>query len=284
MPSMARSVKPHIYLCTVLITMFWSAAGYAYGAKAHRIVGYIADRYLCVETRQAIAPFMGKYSLAETGLWADRIRSNRQWDYARPWHYINVPDDIAIADRQIATDGDVLVAIERFRAELADPELGFEQHQIAFRFLVHLVADIHQPLHVGRRADLGGNKIKVTVAGQKTNLHAYWDSFALEQNRTGPYVYAARLANRDFRSVAQWGASGPLQWAEESKLFRSEVYAFESDPITGYGVLAPAYQAAAIEIIDLRLSQAGVRLAAILNGVYCSTEEADDPETDGLSH
>jgi hypothetical protein len=284
MPTMHRSVKPQIYLWSAAIAMCWSVSAHAYGAKAHRIVGHIADRYVCVETRQAIVPLMGDYSLAGAGLWADKIRSNKKWDVARPWHYMNVPDDVTIADRRIAAGGDVLVAIERFRAELADPELSVEQHEIALRFLVHLVADIHQPLHVGRREDLGGNRIKVTVGAKKLNLHAFWDSFALEQAGGEPYAYAARLANRDFRSVAQWGASEPLMWAEESKLFRPEVYAFERDPVTGAGVLGPTYRAGALEIIDLRLSQAGVRLAAILNGIYCPAKVSERPESNGLSH
>jgi hypothetical protein len=191
---------------------------------------------------------------------------------------------VAIADRTIASGSDVLVATERFRAELADPDSSFEQRQIAFRFLVHLVADIHQPLHIGRRDDLGGNKVDVRVRGDKTNLHTYWDSYALQQIADDPYVYAARLANRDFRSVAQWGAAEPIMWAEESKLFRSDVYSFGVDPVTGDAVLDSVYQARAIEIIDLRLSQAGTRLAAVLNGIYCPAKGADKSESDPLSH
>lgn len=277
MPTMSRTVKLLKGLLPVILCSFWSGSVYGFGATAHQISGQIAERYICAETRRAIKPFMPEYSLAVAGLWADQIRSDEDWDFARPWHYINVPDDSNIADRQPNASGDLLGAIGRFRRVLADRELPFEERAEAFRFLVHFVVDIHQPLHVGRRSDRGGNAVDVFVNGKKTNLHSYWDSGALNAVVDSPYAYAARLANRDFRLATQWRAAGPEIWATESKAFRPEVYSFGQGSAPGVVELDSAYQARAIEIIDLRLSQAGVRLAGVLDEVFCTAGAGSGP-------
>jgi hypothetical protein len=134
---------------------------------------------------------------------------------------------------------------------------------------VHLVADIHQPLHVGRYRDRGGNTIEVRIGRKKTNLHAYWDSDALEQDIDSPHAYAARLVNRSRPVESGWRAAEPVDWAVESKAYRDEVYAYPRNPESGIAEPDAAYQARALEIIGLRLYQAGVRLAGELNGVFC---------------
>ncbi|MDP6436328.1 MAG: S1/P1 nuclease [Gammaproteobacteria bacterium] len=252
----------------------WVSVSHGFGAEAHRIVGNVADRYTCTGTRKSLDELIPGEPLSEAGLWADRIRGDETWDRARPWHYMNVPDDTAIADRTISTDGDVLLAIEHFRTELANPELSVEQHRIALRFLVHFVADIHQPLHVGRKSDLGGNAIKIRAGREETNLHTYWDSYALEQVVESAPVYAASLAGRGYPDP---GAAEPATWATESKAYRDEVYAYPRNEGSGAAEPDAAYQARAVEIIDLRLYQAGVRLARLLNGIFCPEEGQDSP-------
>ena len=259
-----------------VLTVSNSALGF--GAQAHRVIGHIGERYLCAEARLAIAELNPGYDLAEAGLWADKIRSNKRYAQARPWHYLNVPDRVAVADRTIAAEGDVLVALERFRAVLADATQPRRERREAYLFVVHFVADVHQPLHIGRAEDRGGNTIDVRVNGRRTNLHSWWDTGVLQGRVDNAYAYAAKLANRDYRSAPGWSASGPLDWAEESKLFRPEVYAYALDPVTGEAVLDRVYQEKAIEIIDLRLSQAGVRLAATLNRLFCPADGASRPE------
>jgi len=75
----------------------------------------------------------------------------------------------------------------------------------ALKYLVHLVADVHQPLHAGHAADKGGNLYQVHALGRGTNLHAVWDS---------------GLIDHDPSLLSGWpkGDAGgsPAAWAEQS--------------------------------------------------------------------
>lgn len=215
---------------------------------------------------------MGRFELARAGVWADRIRSQPQWDKARPWHYINVPDGVPVREARRAKGGDVLSAIKRFSRELRDEDRPPGQRQEALNFLVHFVADLHQPLHVGRQSDLGGNRVNVRVGDRVSNLHRYWDSLVLLPALDNPRAYARRLlAELDPQAAAGWRELDPYAWAEESMALRPAVYDFmrperSMEPV----VLDAVYQGRALEIIDQRLLQAGIRVAASLDAVFCN--------------
>lgn len=251
--------------------VLWLAApqlACAFGADAHLVVGHIAAHFICPDARLELQALMPDYSLAEAGVWADRIRGDPAWDRARPWHYINVPDGMPIADAKRRSAGDVLYAIEYFNVQLADMSLDDEQRAQALKFLVHFVADIHQPLHVGRREDLGGNKIDVRVNGRRTNLHSFWDTGVLDGSLSSPARAATQLAAGFAEEIPLWQLDPPAQWAAESQALRPQVYAFggsAGEPIT----LDDAYQARALALTEQRLVQAGVRLAAKLNVIWC---------------
>ena len=256
----------------LLGVMLLPQLSFAYGAEAHAIIGHVAERFLCTDAREALLDIDPDYSLAEAGVWADRIRGNAEWDIARPWHYINVPDEVRLSDAKRRAAGDVLSALEHFRIELADESLPAQRRREAFYFLTHFVGDIHQPLHVGRRSDRGGNTVDVRVNGRSSNLHAYWDRRVLEGVLRSPADYAGRLAVRNQIFAARWQATEPVIWAIESQAFRREVYDFGlPDPKNRY-ILSTAYQARALEITEFRMAQAGIRLAGVFNDIWCGTE------------
>lgn len=243
----------------------------AFGPAGHRIVGYIADGYLCPDTRRELAPLLGTMSLAEAGVWPDQLRSRPEWAHSKPWHYINVADDASVAAAARASDDNALAVLARFEAELRDRRLPAGQRSIALRFIAHLVADIHQPLHVGRAADRGGNDIEVIVRGKATNLHAVWDGWALSAAaRQRPADDARRLQQIDTAELRRWQVAEPLVWAEESMALRPGIYAFSRE--FAPSVLGQPYLNSVQTTLDRRLAQAGVRLAARLNMAFdCRT-------------
>ena len=145
MPLMKGPVK----LCLVVSLVVPPMTALAFGSDGHLIVGYVADKYLCAATRRAIKPLMGGYSLGDIGIWADRIRSDPDWYQASSWHYLNVGDRQSIARRRRPPRGDVLTALDKFQRQLQDKSLDAQMRAQALRFVVHFVADVHQPLHVG---------------------------------------------------------------------------------------------------------------------------------------
>ncbi len=270
MPLMRGPVK----LCVALALIVPPTAAPAFGPDGHLIVGYVADEYLCTGTRGAIKPLMGSYSLGETGNWADQLRSDPEWAKAVPWHYLNIGDKQSIANRRRAPQGDVLTAIDKFYRQLQDQSLDSETQAEALRFLTHFVADLHQPLHVGRPQDQGGNRINVRVGDESTNLHVLWDSYLILQENLEPLEYAKQIGPLADGHVQSWQASRPLTWAVESQNLRPRVYAYGWPGTDGSVQLTPGYLSASQDIIDVRLVQGGVRLAGMLNAIYCDAPSA----------
>jgi hypothetical protein len=295
-----------LMLAWVLLAAAAPRAASAFGPLGHRIAGLLAEPALCRAAREEIAALGARESLAHLGLWADTIRGVPEWEHSGPWHYMNVElrdesapsgeerlERAANGDRPLEAlaedsaaalaairafrpppEGDVLSAIERFRSELADKSLPAHERAAALKFLVHFVVDVHQPLHVGRAADRGGNTIDVRYGGTVVNLHRFWDTDVLELRRLGPERYARLL--RPKLAAAAASSADPAVWAAESLALRSAVYSFASGPRSGAPhALDAAYRAAAQGIVEDRVARGAQRLAATLNGVFCSTAGAE---------
>jgi hypothetical protein len=249
----------------------------AFGPDGHRIAGLLAEPRLCAAAGAEVAALGGAESLAELGVWADAVRSEPKWRQSAPWHFMNVADaaragDLAAARASIAAfrhppEGDVLEAIERFRRELANRDLSAARRRDALRFLVHFVVDAHQPLHVGRADDRGGNTIDVRYGDTVVSLHRFWDTDVIELRGLSPRRYARLLAPR--LDALGSAAGSPGEWAAESLALRSAVYGFRAGRAAP-AVLDADYLAAAQRITDERLVLAAARLAATLNGIFCA--------------
>jgi len=230
----------------------------------------MAEYRLCDDARREIDRLLDGGSLGKAGRWPDWIRSRPEWKHTRPWHYINVGDREPIAT--VAGDN-VLYAIDRFRRELADRTLPLSRRAEALRFLAHFIADVHQPLHVGRRGDRGGNEISVRLEDRRTNLHAVWDGEFLLRRAARNYAgdrQARALMALTAHQIEQLEADGPADWARESQALRPEVYAFEAPAAGSALVLDGVYLDRALELINMRLAEAGVRLAGQLNDIFCA--------------
>jgi len=241
----------------------------AFNATAHKVIGHIAADRICTETKQAIKALEPDRSIAEAGLWADEIRDLDYWDALKPWHYMNIPDGVALEDAKRSRRGDVLLGIEKFGADMADSGLDRLDRTVAYRLYVHFVADIHQPLHVGRREDLGGNKINVRVDGRLTSLHAYWDGFDLATVDDDPRDYARYLQTLHRESPPPTDGV-PRDWAAESLQQRTVAYGIPGQWVPA---LSDDYREKGINIINLRLFQAGVRLARGLDAAFCGATD-----------
>lgn len=264
----ARPVPWPARLAAALCLLALPPVAVAYGPAGHAIAGRAAEALLCAPAREAVADLADGASLAEIGRWADTIRSDPRYEASAPWHYMNIADDGAIAAYVHPPEGDVLWAITHFRARLADDGLARAERLEALRFLTHFVVDIHQPLHVGRAADRGGNTIDVVHDGETLNLHRFWDSGALELDGGGIAGYAAELVPLARRLDAERAPGTPELWADESLELRAQVYGFEP----GARELPADYVRRAEVLTRMRLAQAARRLAATLNGIFCPGE------------
>lgn len=243
----------------------WPAfPAFAWGQTGHRVTGEIAEQYLSGLARAHIQLILGDESLGEASTWADEMRSDPAefWrTTANPWHYVTVPAGRTYAQAGAPPEGDAASALQRFAATLRDQKATREQKQLALRFTIHIIGDLHQPLHAGNGTDKGGNDVKVTFFGEQTNLHSVWDSGIVGRQNLSFSEYTARLSRRiDPLDVIVWWQADPAVWIGESTKLRDGLYP------TGT-TLSGDYSYRHLPTVELRLQQAGVRMAAYLNNL-----------------
>ena len=243
---------------------------FAWGRDGHRVIGFIANRYLTPQAAAGVRDLLGKQTLADVSTWPDEIRRERK--HTAPWHYANpAPDsDRFNLERDCPEEGCVVSAIIKFSHILRDKNASRQERIEALKFLVHFVGDVHQPLHLGRARDRGGNDIKVTFFENNTNLHSLWDSGMIWRTKKGWSDYATELAaNITPQQRIQYATLDPVAWATESYLLaRSHAYDVPKD-----GRIDQDYFDKNIPVIERRLSAAGVRLALLLNVIFDETKE-----------
>lgn len=283
-----------------------SAAGRAaaWGDAGHEIVAAIARAHLTPAARRAADALLAqdpdtltKPDFISRSTWADRFRDSdrdagrTRYLGTRQWHFVNVELDdgdldaacrghppLASGTRASVGPADACIVdkIGQFAAELRDRRLPLDERRMALKFLIHLVGDLHQPLHAADRHDAGGNLLAVRDAtGQSdvANLHAWWDVRIVDALGRSPARVAANLDRRIGRRDAQaWAPGTPAEWALETWVrARTTAYAL-ADQKTAPGAdgkpvirLDAVYLERARPVAEEQLSKAGVRLAALLN-------------------
>ena len=156
----------------------------------------------------------------------------------------------------------MIEAIGRFERVLADRSAPRLERAQALKWLAHLVGDLHQPLHVGRGDDRGGNDVLVLWFDEPTNLHDVWDSRMIDHSRLSFSELAELIGPARPEEVRVWQASGPAEWARESQDLRGAAYAL------GDRKLSYLYMYDHWPTIRRRLQQAGVRLSGVLNRIF----------------
>ncbi len=179
---------------------------------------------------------------------------------------MNVPDGETYRPAPFQEPRDIIQALGLQERILADRSKSADERSRALKLLVHFVADIHQPLHVGR-ADRGGNDVEVTWFGAPTNLHSVWDSRLVDHQRLSYSEYVDFLDFATPEHVGEWLDSGYAEWAAESMALRDTVYVLPAARAGDVPDLRWDYADAMTPIMERRLVQAGVRLAGVLNRV-----------------
>jgi hypothetical protein len=255
----------------------------AWGAQGHRLVALVAAAQLTPQARQNVQRLLGDETLADVSIWADEyLVGNNQTAF---WHYVNIPADARSYDRDrdcprqpgVAAGGRgdiwrdcVVDRIAYSEERLANPMLDRSDRAIALKFLVHFVADIHQPFHASA-VERGGNGILVRVFGSDScggtpdrpvpcNLHSVWDTQLIAHRGLNDGEYARRLERLVAQErMARRPAGLPAEWAMESLVLANTAM------LPQRAEADEAYYQRHIGTIDERLALGGVRLAALVN-------------------
>lgn len=234
-----------------------------WGRTGHRAIGLAAAERIAPATRRTVTRLLGGLTLADVSIWADSVRN--EMPETSPWHYVNIPviDSVYRPDRH-CPQVCVIKAFERQEAILADRTRPDHERAVALKWVVHLIQDLHMPLHVGDRGDRGGNDVQVTFMGRATNLHALWDSGMIDALDHTPQSLASQIRSdaRRHPDLATLAAGGVIEWAMDShRVARELVYhALPADLAVDRRYLDTVRPA-----MQLQLLRASVRLATVLD-------------------
>jgi hypothetical protein len=255
-----------IRIFVILTLLALPSSAFAWGAEGHEIVAAIALRALSPAARSQVAFLLGgEAMLIHDSNWADEVRDQRP--DARRWHFVDIPLQAPAFDaRRDCAGGDCVVAqITRDARILANRRQPAALRAEALRFLIHFVADVHQPLHAEDNDDHGGNGVRVYLRGQRTNLHHIWDVSVVEALGFDANAVSSDIAlGISSEQRKSWQAGTPESWANEAHtIAREEIYSF----VNGRRTLRmpPAYLDLENGVTRAQLAKAGLRLAWLLN-------------------
>ena len=212
---MTGILKRSILVLTALST---ASPAFAWGPQGHRVIARVADGRLTPAAKAAIRDLLNEGdTLADIADWAD----SEGYDVvpgSGPWHFVNVPISAPATIRVTAKGTTCVVGRSSTSAgSWPIPATPRRERQQALLFLVHFVADIHQPLHVGDHGDRGGNQTQIQFLGQGTNLHRLWDSDLIHRIGGDDRAWVDQVERQITpEAIEDWSRGIVDDWANES--------------------------------------------------------------------
>lgn len=241
----------------------------AWGMLGHRIVGEIADIYLTSKAKAEIQKILGTESIAMSSNWADFVKSDSNFRYLNTWHYINFKKGLSYDEMKDQLKKDTSVnaytKINFLIKELKNKNLSKDKKIMHLRLLVHIVGDIHQPLHVSPEGTTGGNDIKLTWFSTPTNLHSVWDTYLIDFQQLSYTEYVKAINHTTLMQRKAWQKQPMSQWFFESYTIAQQLHneLTEQNPKLGF-----RYNFDHIKTVDEQLVKGGVHLAGLLNEIF----------------
>jgi len=248
-----------ICLMTILFSVLSGSQCWAWGKTAHRAVAEIAYQHLTPEAKFKIADILGDNYLPLYATWADDIRSDKNDPLSEVHHYANMALDENYENSKQSTD-DIFNLLNRMIDQLDNYHSTNKEKAVAIKFIIHLVGDIHQPMHLGLSDDLGGNLIPVKWFDKETNLHKLWDEDLIDFSRLS-YTELARFAGTPSEfELNNMINKSVVQWINETHEQTKLIYANLDSKEYEY-----AYYSQFVPVVYLQIQRAGYRLANLLN-------------------
>lgn len=251
-----------IFACSLMVAL----QSFGWGQKGHDIVAYIAECNLRPEVKERVVAALGNHSLVYYSNWLDNASYHPDYDYAKPWHYANIDEGYTYESMNKNPKGDAVTAINLLVSELKSGSLTAEQENIRLRMLIHLVGDIHCPMHAGHLSDRGGNEVEVYFFNDKKRLHSLWDTTLVNASHSWSYTEWQQQIDgyTSAELKAELAQGEPVDWLNESHKIASDIY--QASPAKSK--LKYNYIAYAAPIIESRTLAGGLRLARLLNEIY----------------
>lgn len=255
---------------TLILSILCSINCFGWGQKGHDVVAYIAEKHLTEKTMHAVDSILNGQSMVYWSNWLDNASHTSKYKYTKTWHYKNIDANQAFEDAPVHQQGDIVTALTTQIDILKSSTTIKQDAALALRMVIHLIGDLHQPMHMGHLSDLGGNKWPVKFFNRDNNLHSVWDSSILESAHKWSYTEWQNQIDRVTPELEKELVSGCVtDWAKETHELATTVY---DKTEQGYNI-SYDYVAEWAPTIEIQLLKGGLRLAHILNSVYDSNNE-----------
>ena len=254
----------------LLLAVTFSGNLFAWGTTGHRVIAQIAEQNLTKKAKKQVNKALEGYPMAYWADWADNIKSDEtdKWVHTHKWHFVNFSANLSkqqlIEEAENVKQDNVYSEIPKLSETIKNKTSTVEEKRFALYFLIHLVGDLHQPMHIGREEDLGGNKINVSWFNAPTNIHSVWDSKLIDHEKYS-YTEYAQILNILTKEQKKSLQKGSLEdWLFETYEIANEIYA----TIEKGDKLSFKYPYKYKNTVELQLQRAGLRLAALLNEIF----------------
>lgn len=258
-------------LCTI-------PKAYSWGDVGHQTVGEIAERILTSKAKQSINNILGPDKLAIVSTWPDSIKDDPEFNSFKAFHFIDT-----------TAPKDLLTVMNKYPVMIKSPSEERSVKIIALKYLIHVIGDIHQPLHAGIKNDRGGNLCMVNWDDQILNLHSVWDGkivafdiSKLKQKYSLLKYYSYMTYADDILKLIPMTDADKIKvqasqidsWIKESEEAENVVYpnqdtdSYCKGVITNPPKITDQYKNKAIEITRMRILYAGLRLGSFLNEMF----------------
>jgi len=239
-------------------------ASLLWGETGHRVVGEIAAKHISKRTARKISKLLDGATLAYVSTYADDIKSDKRYTDFYSWHFANIPTNSTYTASPKNPEGDIVQAIKMCISILKSPSESDENKAFYLKLLVHFVGDIHQPMHLARPEDRGGNEVKLKWFGRNSNLHRLWDSDMINSHNMSYTEMAENVPYINPSERKRIKNTSLYEWVGESYALAETIYEnLPEDTNLGY-----EYRYQYLDRVRLQLLKGGIRLAALLDELF----------------
>lgn len=268
-------MKRSFIIIISLIMFFDATAAFGWGSKGHDIVAAIAEQHLTPKAKRKIDKLLDGKSIIYFSSWMDNIQNSPYWEngynLTKTWHYANVDKGLNYDTMEKNPAGDVVTGLEKLTDEMMNnyDNLTDSMRVDYLKMIVHMVGDLHCPMHAGRLSDRGGNGTKVMWFRNETNLHSVWDSRMIESARTWSYSEWCEQLDRKDRKYRKSISDGSYEeWFSDTVEEAARIYEYVEASEEIVPVLSYQFVYDFSPLLEEQLLNAGYRLAHVLNTIF----------------
>ena len=234
-----------------------------WGSTAHRAMSEVASLYLTENANNKINEILDGETIVTVSTYADDIKSDSRYDRYYNWHFINMELDENYEDTVPSEKGDLFIAINRCLDILESDSATDSERSFYLKLLIHFIGDLHQPMHIGRYEDRGGNRIYVKWFGRNSNLHRVWDSDMINGYNMSYSELAENLPTPEKLEI-EFERDDLIDWVNEVHSYTRKIY----NDVSVNDNLGYEYQYENFQTVRDLLLIGGLRLASVLNYLF----------------